>query len=301
MAKAPDERFQTPAALAKALRPFCSPPHAASPFGPGPVRDVPPPLAALHAEAPGTAVSARDPGAKVVAPSPGVGSLERPAAAAGHEAHWKHMEGGSREGAAAPARAAAEETVATSEKAEKERPNEPADRLLRDGWTQWADLVAAIYDRRDPGSWDETRYRRLHEGLLAACRRGAAGSAGRRTLFRRLLGMLQPWVSLESLERTEPELLASLLAQCRQAERELGVRRPLRWMSGWLRTFTAFVLIFWLLLQAGAAGWRLLSAGGMSGRSLPFVLHSLQLDSLPGQACVLLPLVVLMAVLLVRK
>jgi hypothetical protein len=143
----------------------------------------------------------------------------------------------------------------------------------------------------------------LHEGLLSACRHGMDGPAERRVPFRRLHELLQPWVSLSSLERTEPELLGSLLVQCRQAEQSMGVRRPLRRMGRWLRILAASVLIFWLLFQWGAAGWRLMSAETRSVNGLTYsgVFHSFQLDTAAGQAYLLLPLVVLMAVLLVRK
>jgi len=184
------------------------------------------------------------------------------------------------------------------------RDDDPGDRLLRDGWRQWTDLIASLCNGRGRAGWNDHRYLQLRESLLTACRRGTADNPpARRALFRRLEETVAPWVSLESLESTEPELLRSLLAQCVRAERRLGVRRPPRWLAGWLRTYAAAVLILWLLFQAGAAGWRLLSArpGGMNGLSLQSVLHSLQLDSFGGQVYVLLPLIALLTVLLVRK
>ncbi len=179
----------------------------------------------------------------------------------------------------------------------------PDDRLLRDALALWTGVVSSIYHRQGRGNWKESDYRRLHEGLLSDCRHGESAPAERRVLFRRLHAILQPWVSLDSLERTEPELLGNLLAQGRQAERGLGVRRSLGRTGRWLRAFAAFMLIFWLIFQGSAAAWRFLSAGagGLNRLNLSSLIHSLQLDTVAGQACVLLPLVVLMAILLVRK
>ena len=181
----------------------------------------------------------------------------------------------------------------------EEDPDEPADRLLRDAWTQWANLVAAICGKAVVRELETKHSTAACTKVCSPPASSEAGSAGQHTLFRRLLGMLEPWVSLESLERTEPELLGKSAGPVPAVDANLGIRRPLRWIGRMAPHLPQqYILIIWILLQAGAAAWRLLSsgAGGSNGLSLSSVLHSLQLDSLPGQACVLLPLMFLMAV-----
>ena len=316
MAKEPDDRFQTPAALVRALRPLCLAYRMGPRFRAWPALAVPDALARLHAEAPGTAVVAAGAAARVGTAQSAVRRLEEPsldgardaapaiAAESPELAHAAGQEAGEASGTGAEPRPASENGREQAEGNGDGRDDAPVDPLLRDGWRQWTDLVAALGNGRGRNGWDDRRYIQLRESLLTACRRGAAdGPPARRAWFRRLEETVAPWISLESLERTEPELLRSLLAQCVQVEKRLGVRRPPQWLAGWLRTCAAAVLILWLVFQAGAAGWRLLSAqaGGMSGLSLQSVLHSLQLDSFGGQICMLLPLIALLAVLLVRK
>ena len=275
------------------LAPYCSTHRTALSACPAPARELPPQLAPLYAEALGTAVAARDAGTRVVSNS-----------AAYQDSEEQLASGGEEQGEKPHAGAAAAEPAAQGPPApEGDQGGVAADRLLRDALPLWTDVVSAIYHRQGRGKWDERAYRRLHEGLLEACRPGRAGSADRRTHYRRLHETVRPWVSLDSLERTEPELLGTLLGQCWQAESHLGIRRPLRRISRWLRTVAVPVLILWLLFQGGAAAWRFLSggAGGVNGITFSSALHSLQLDTLPGQINVLLPLLALMAVLLVRK
>ncbi|HVS36034.1 MAG TPA: serine/threonine-protein kinase [Gemmataceae bacterium] len=299
MAKEPDERFQTPAALARALRPLCSAADAA----PQPVaRDLPAQLAPLHAEASGTVMSARDGGARNEIKSVAYRDWLEKSDAGNEAVEQPPVVADSHEPApAAVAKSGPPAAQRTPPEANSDGVS--IDHLLRDALPLWIEAVASIYHRQGRGKWNEDEYRRLHEGLLAVCRRGESGPAERRLWFRRLRELVQPWVSLDSLERTEPELLGSLLAQCRRMERALGVHRPLHGLGRWLRRAAAAVLIIWLLIQGSAAVWRLLSveARGVNGLNFSSVCHSLQLDAVPGQVYVLLPLIVLMAVLLVRK
>ena len=235
MAKDPNQRFQTPIALARALRPYCSTSQAASSSALGPARELPPRLASLHARAPGTAISARDSGTRVVVKE------------VAHQGPEEQRADGAEAAAATPTRVLAPETSlpaadGTSAAPVRTAPTEgksgaSADRLLHDALALWTGVVSSIYHRQGRGNWKESDYRRLHEGLLSACQRGESVPAERRVLFRRLHAILQPWVSLDSLERTEPELLSNLLAQGRQLERDLGVRRSLGRKGRWILRF----------------------------------------------------------------
>jgi serine/threonine-protein kinase len=263
MAKDPARRFQTPADLAQALRPCCGTHDAALAVKAAPVSQVPDFLASLHADAPPTALAAA-PAAEPAVEAVGAESIGRPA--------------------------------------EEEMPDAAAP-AVRDAWRWWTDAVAAFHNRRRP-SLDDAGYRRLQEGLLATCRNSAAsGPQQQRAFYRRLEEIVKPWVSLQSLERTEPELLASLMTQCRRAERDLGIRRPGRRLVRWLRLAAAPALGLWLLVQGFAAGARIWSsaASGVGRLNFPSVLASLQIDSLPGQIAIGLPLVVLAAILLIRR
>jgi hypothetical protein len=171
---------------------------------------------------------------------------------------------------------------------------------LADAWRRWTDLVASLSEGLGHGTWDKASYQRLHAGLLASCRCEAAARPEGRAWFARLEAVVRPWVSLESLETTEPELLKSLLAQCQQADPGLAARpaAPPNVM-GWLRVCVIPPVVVWLIVQAAAAGWRLWSAG-VAGWDFRGLVSALQLDSLPGQVYLVLPIIVLAALLLIR-
>jgi hypothetical protein len=96
---------------------------------------------------------------------------------------------------------------------------------LRRLWCQWTEVVEQCARRRR-GGLSERQYARLHADLLAACR-ALAGAAGgnRRALYERLLELARPWLRLRVLEHEDRDILQDLCRRCRQAERELGVRR----------------------------------------------------------------------------
>ena len=75
-------------------------------------------------------------------------------------------------------------------------------------------------------------------------------------LYLRLEGLISPWVSVPSLAREDREILQSLLARCRQAERILERRSASHSARGWLIAVSlalalgaASTLLFWGLVM----------------------------------------------------
>lgn len=156
-----------------------------------------------------------------------------------------------------------------------------AARLLCEGSEQWTELVEALHGKRGCGGWTEASYRGLYDGLILACRQ-AAGAAPpeRQRLYRQLEEIVKPWVSLASIERTEAEMLASVLTRSRQVGQALGTWRPRRSVNVWLRSWAAPLLLLWLLVQGALAGWRLWTILETGSRRLDaaVILAALRLD-----------------------
>jgi hypothetical protein len=129
-------------------------------------------------------------------------------------------------------------------------------------WRRWTAVVELFARRRRARRRvDPTAYERLHRELLGACR-SLAGAAdeGRRQCSRRLEELAGPWVSPEALERSDREACIDLLAQCRRAEREFGVR-PRAWPRALslarLLTLAAGLAVAALWLAPSAWAWLL--------------------------------------------
>ncbi len=77
---------------------------------------------------------------------------------------------------------------------------------------------------------DPQKYGALRHEIIALCRALAETDPGNASLYRSLEGVVRPWLNLRVLNRTERELLVSLMARCRDAEAGLyGRRRSWRW------------------------------------------------------------------------
>jgi serine/threonine protein kinase len=322
LAKDPAQRFQTPLALAQALRPWCtSAGKSLAASGPQlfgrPARPKTPSsselsqsLACLHATSPKTSVLALEPSIALPAAGEGVAPLPR----AEELAPVRRNESLTDADVLAPALSLANlpavlEVPATPpptdtvlptemillssvEQALRERESQPPVRpaaapqpsgpepsleSVAANWRLWSDVITSFAGGQGRGRWDHSRYRQLYDGLMTACLRGANGPAGKRGLYRQLRALVEPWVSLESLERTEPDILKALQARCEQAEEVLGIARPWRHAGRWLRQWTAPLLVL-LLLALGGVVCRLLwlaTDGGARRLRWPALLAAL--------------------------
>ncbi len=112
------------------------------------------------------------------------------------------------------------------------RKNPRAERdLLGDYWSRWTAIVA-IFARRRPARRrvDSRVYAALRHDLIAACRSLAEADEERRPYYTALEDTVRPWLSPRVLERTDREILFTLLLRCRELERELSGKR---WRPEW--------------------------------------------------------------------
>jgi hypothetical protein len=103
--------------------------------------------------------------------------------------------------------------------------------LLRDHWSRWTAIVA-LFARRRPARRrvDPVAYATLRDDLIAACRSLAETDAERRSYYTALEDTVRPWLSPHVLDRTDREILFTLLSRCHEVERELTGRR---WVLEW--------------------------------------------------------------------
>ena len=98
-------------------------------------------------------------------------------------------------------------------------------------WTKAARLFAQRHSERH--RLDPERYARVHARLLRLARQGAASPGPHRELFAEYAELTGPWMSLDSMDWVEREVLRKVVQRCEQIERALGGR--LRLESGlWL-------------------------------------------------------------------
>jgi hypothetical protein len=108
----------------------------------------------------------------------------------------------------------------------KDQSREPSRARLEKEWCRWTSTVELFANHR-PGRrrGGHEAYRTMHRELIAACRSMASeADAEGRIYYEKLEDLVAPWLSLNTLERAETEILADLLARCRRVDRELGGR-----------------------------------------------------------------------------
>jgi serine/threonine-protein kinase len=236
MAKDPEDRFQTPIELARALVPWCASGPANLPATPAyvPAEVAFPPPRPTRMVAP-------------VEPMPRPAEEESPRPATEmilvqmvEQALRDRAEGDTAPNAVSTAELVEEKTEELS--GDSVSTNDPGiDPVLCDHWQRWSELIAAFARGHGWGRWTEPSYRRLHEQVVLGCRQQASlGSADRRLFFQRLEEIVKPWISLDCLERTEAEILNSLVAHCRRVEPVFAV--PRRWDLSWVVGLAAAVL-----------------------------------------------------------
>jgi hypothetical protein len=99
-------------------------------------------------------------------------------------------------------------------------------RSLRPCWGRWTAVVELFANRR-PGRRrvDPQAYLEVHRGLTEACRTSVdRGEEPGPDFFRRLEGLVLPWLDTSVLAKADREILLDLLAPCRDVEKELRCR-----------------------------------------------------------------------------
>src|SRR5689334_19290662 len=94
---------------------------------------------------------------------------------------------------------------------------------LRTYWRRWLRIVELFAHRRRARKWIDPRsYELLHFNLVEACHSLAEmADADERAYFSNLEHLALPWVTLQSFQSSDRELLEDLLTRCLQAENEL--------------------------------------------------------------------------------
>jgi serine/threonine protein kinase len=90
-------------------------------------------------------------------------------------------------------------------------------------WRQWTALIRMSLSQRGSRRWINVKeFQALQKDLANACRAQARRTGGNlRKLFEAMEGLVRPWITPESLMRTDAEIHHSLLVHCEQAEKDL--------------------------------------------------------------------------------
>jgi hypothetical protein len=124
-------------------------------------------------------------------------------------------------------------------------------------WRRWTETVR-LFAVRAPARFavDQDEYRKLYGELTRLCREGVGScDATEQALFRQLEEILRPWVTLDSLDWADREIVCKLRDQCQQVQQVLegrpaarGNRRSpgLIWLgAGLLIAACLVLLVFW--------------------------------------------------------
>src|SRR5258708_6988459 len=95
---------------------------------------------------------------------------------------------------------------------------------LRNRWVRWTAIVVLFALRLPAGKRVDTKsYGILYEGLIAICRSLVEATGGTHSDDPGSLErIVRPWMTPRTLAQADREILESLLARCREVERELG-------------------------------------------------------------------------------
>jgi hypothetical protein len=150
--------------------------------------------------------------------------------------------------------------VFESEPLEKIQPADPGQNgqsrapspAFRRCWAQWTAILAHLAARPDQPPCTEQAYRALHRAVLAGCSRRARESTGQEKVrFEELALLIQPWMSLSVMMRTDSVFLQDLARRARQNGRELGLAADsLGWL--WLVVLALLVVgvpVLWQLMR----------------------------------------------------
>jgi serine/threonine protein kinase len=111
-------------------------------------------------------------------------------------------------------------------------------------WMRWTTMVEEIMRRPDLPPCDEQTYQVLYRTLLEGCAAHAKhASAQDRTRLGQLAELVQPWMSLRVLTRTEATLLQDLARQAREGGEALGLRGESSSWGLWLGVLAGLALL----------------------------------------------------------
>jgi hypothetical protein len=142
----------------------------------------------------------------------------------------------------------------------RRRSEPPEVAALKARWCRWVEVVE-LFARRRPGRRrvDSREYVVLYNQLIQDCH-GLGDSANEveRSFYRYLEGLVRPWLAPGVLARSDRDLLLDLLARCRQAERQLGIRSWTPAVPDWAPRaimLSLFAAAGIALFVTGAGGW----------------------------------------------
>jgi hypothetical protein len=143
---------------------------------------------------------------------------------------------------------------------------------------------------------DQDEYHRLHGELTRLCREGVGSrDATEQALFRQVEEILRPWVTLDSLDWADREIVCKLRDQCQQVQQVLEGRPAARgnprapalvWLgAGLLVAACLVILVVW---GADPRSWPWVLAIGrwFHGARLAVVRSSFEQRLLMGGGCV---------------
>jgi hypothetical protein len=132
-------------------------------------------------------------------------------------------------------------------------------------WRQWTAVAEEVLRGEEP-TLSDAAYEGLHAELVGLAR-AHAHFVNAPTALASVETLVAPWLSLHALAATDRQTLSSLVGRCWQLEKELGLRRPSRWLGQGAALAAAFLVAVilggWLMSGAGPA-----SLGRLSVHSL---------------------------------
>jgi serine/threonine protein kinase len=163
-------------------------------------------------------------------------------------------------------------------------------RAMQQAWRKWHALVAALVQRTGPLAMEAADYKALHSLLLAEIRAHTAAEPLQYVACRRLELLIEPWLSLAVLTRTDPETLQDVMIRSEEVADELGLSAAKSGLPRWL----IWLLLLLLSLAVGGIALSQLSGGRPSWHfpSLQSVWHFVEANPILSMT-LLLPATVL--------
>jgi hypothetical protein len=131
---------------------------------------------------------------------------------------------------------------------------------FRELWRQWLAVIQEAIQRQQP-TMSEAAYAALYGALVRAAQIQAK-KADDSTVFGLVETAVAPWLSLGTLQQTDPQTLASLWSTCRKLDQRLGLGPPARRVGPW-----AMVAVLALLVLGAGIFW--FATGGSLPRHGP--------------------------------